>query len=175
MSTFATIYYGNGEVEKVHAPRPLRRMLHRLRCLSKSLARKSKGSHNWYKAKRRIARLHYRIGCIRQDFLQKLTHRLAALAKESEKAAKKLNSRAKRGSLKVETLNIAGWMKMWGRVVGDLAPHELYGSCRISWSGEVVSWRRRIVIILRPSCVHGARKRRTSPHEQGEWVDATAR
>ena len=54
LSTFATIYYGNGEVEKVHAPRPLRRMLHRLRCLSKSLARKSKGSHNWYKAKRRI-------------------------------------------------------------------------------------------------------------------------
>ena len=137
LSTFATIYYGNGEVEKVHAPRPLRRMLHRLRCLSKSLARKSKGSHNWYKAKRRIARLHYRIGCIRQDFLQKLTHRLAALAKESEKAAKKLNSRAKRGSLKVETLNIAGWMKMWGRVVGDLAPHEFIRqlSYKLEWRG----------------------------------------
>ena len=121
LSTFATIYYGNGEVEKVHAPRPLRRMLHRLRCLSKSLARKSKGSHNWYKAKRRIARLHYRIGCIRQDFLQKLTHRLAALAKV----------------VKVETLNIAGWMKMWGRVVGDLAPHEFIRqlSYKLEWRG----------------------------------------
>ena len=155
LSTFATIYYGNGEVEKIHAPRPLRRMLHRLRLLSKSLARKKRGSSNWYKAKRRIARLHYRIGCIRQDFLQKLTHRLAACAKV----------------VKVETLNIAGWMKMWGIVVGDIAPYEFVRQLKykMAWrGGEVIAAARNY-----PSsklCSACGRRNKTLTLAERRWV-----
>ena len=58
LSTFATIYYGNGEVEKIHAPRSLRRMLYRLRLLSKSLARKKRRSNNWYKKASINSNLH---------------------------------------------------------------------------------------------------------------------
>jgi Probable transposase len=32
-----------------------------------------KGSKNWLKAKRKLARLHYRVACVREDILQKLT------------------------------------------------------------------------------------------------------
>lgn len=49
------------------------RRLKKLRCLSKALARKKLGSANRAKAKRALARLHYRIACVRDDTLHKLT------------------------------------------------------------------------------------------------------
>jgi len=50
----------------------------KIRRLSKSLARKVKGSSNWKKAKEKLSRAHYRIACIRKDTLHKLTHFLAS-------------------------------------------------------------------------------------------------
>jgi putative transposase len=57
--------------------RPLRHLLKRLRRLNKELARRSKGGKNWQKTKSKLARLHYRIACLRADFLQKLTTQVA--------------------------------------------------------------------------------------------------
>src|SRR5205807_9965351 len=57
--------------------RPLRHLLKKLRRLNKELARRSKGSKNWQKTKSKLARLHYRIACLRGDLLHKLTTEVA--------------------------------------------------------------------------------------------------
>ena len=54
-------------------PKPLRRALRKLRRLNRRLHRKPKGSANRKRAAGRVARLHARIACIRQDVLHKLT------------------------------------------------------------------------------------------------------
>jgi len=59
--------------EHVLAPRPLKAALEKLQRLSRQLARKQKGSQRRAKAKIKVARLHYRISCVRNDALHKLT------------------------------------------------------------------------------------------------------
>jgi len=65
----------NGEM--FEGPKPLRQELRKLRRLSRRLSSKRKGSNNRNKACSRLARLHYRIRCIRQDALHKLTSYLS--------------------------------------------------------------------------------------------------
>lgn len=96
-------------VEKVAAPEPLRRRLRSLKRKQRQLARKRKGSKNREKAKAAVERQHYRIGCIREDFLHKLSDRLTAEAE----------------IVQVESLSIKGWQRRWGRKTSDLAPAEL--------------------------------------------------
>jgi putative transposase len=55
----------------------LRTALKKLRQANKRLHRRVKGSKNREKARRQVARLHYRITCMRDDVLHKLTTRLA--------------------------------------------------------------------------------------------------
>ncbi|MDR1612228.1 MAG: transposase [Planctomycetota bacterium] len=69
VSALATLSTG----EKVPGPKPHKAALSRLRRLSRGLSRKRKGSRNREKAKRQLARLHYRIGNVRNDSLHKLT------------------------------------------------------------------------------------------------------
>jgi putative transposase len=69
VSALATLSTG----ETIVGPKPLRALGKRMRRLNKSLSRKVKGSANFRKAKRKLGRLHYRIGCIRNDALHKLT------------------------------------------------------------------------------------------------------
>jgi putative transposase len=57
--------------------KPLRTLLKHLRQANKRLARRVKGSKNWYNAKEKLARLHYRIACAREDLLHKLTTEIA--------------------------------------------------------------------------------------------------
>ncbi len=49
-----------------------------LRRANKRLHRRNLGSNNREKARRQVARLHYRVTCLRDDLLHKLTTRLAA-------------------------------------------------------------------------------------------------
>jgi putative transposase len=56
----------------------LRTALKKLRQASKRLHRRIKGSKNREKARRQVARLHYRITCLRDDVLHKLTTRIAS-------------------------------------------------------------------------------------------------
>ena len=58
---------------KIKAPKPLKNKLKKPRRLNKSLSRKQKGSNNREKAKTKLSRLHYKIACIRKDYLHKLT------------------------------------------------------------------------------------------------------
>jgi putative transposase len=73
VETMATLSTG----EKVEGTKPHKRLLKRLKRLSRSLSRKVKGSRNREKAKRKIARLHARIAQIRSDAMHKLTTNLA--------------------------------------------------------------------------------------------------
>ena len=54
-------------------PQPLKAKLHRLKRYQRQLSRTIKGSKNRTKAKKRIAQLHYRITCSRNDYIHKLT------------------------------------------------------------------------------------------------------
>jgi len=62
--------------EKVGNPRFLEKAYRQLRRAQKKRSRKEKGSKNWEKQKRRIAKIHAKIADKRSDFLHKLTTRL---------------------------------------------------------------------------------------------------
>jgi putative transposase len=64
--------------EKFEAPRPLKKSLQKLQRLSRQLSRKQRGSNRRWKAKQKVARLHYRLACVRNDALHKLTTGLVA-------------------------------------------------------------------------------------------------
>jgi putative transposase len=76
VKTLATIYDGR-KFEEVEGPKPLGKLLAKLKRLSRSLTRKVKGSANRKKAADRLAKLHARIANVRSDALHKLTTRLA--------------------------------------------------------------------------------------------------
>jgi len=63
--------------EQVENQAFLKTALKKLRQANKRLHRRKLGSKKREKARRQVARLHYRIACLRQDMLQKLTTRLA--------------------------------------------------------------------------------------------------
>jgi putative transposase len=69
ISALATLSTG----ESIPGPKAHTVLLQRLRRVSRSLSRKVKGSKNRDKAKKKLARLHARIGHIRQDALHQLT------------------------------------------------------------------------------------------------------
>lgn len=57
--------------------RPLIHQLKQLRRRNKELARRTKGGKNWQKSKDKLGRLHDEIGCIRLDWLHKITTQIA--------------------------------------------------------------------------------------------------
>jgi putative transposase len=73
LKRFATLSSG----EFIVGPKPHRALDNRLRRLNRSLARKTKGSANFRKAKTKLSKLHKRIADIRQDAVHKLSHRIA--------------------------------------------------------------------------------------------------
>lgn len=88
----------------------MRKQLKRLRRFSRRLSRTQKGSKNRHKARIRLARLHYRIRCIRQDALHKLTSYL------SENFA----------IVAIEDLNVKGMLRHrpLARAIADMGFHE---------------------------------------------------
>jgi putative transposase len=81
--------------EKILGPQPHRALSLRLRRLNKSLFRKKRGSRNRDKTKRKLSRLHARIGNIRRNALHQLTHRLTRDF----------------GVIGIENLNVAGMVR----------------------------------------------------------------
>lgn len=91
---------------KIKAPKPLAVHLRKLRQLNKALSRTKKGSKNRQKAKTKLSRLHYKIRCIRQDSLHKLT---TGLVQDFDLIA-------------IEDLNVKGMVKnrRLSRAISDL-------------------------------------------------------
>ena len=101
METYLTLSNG----EKIQHPQPLKQSLNQLRKLNKALSRKVKGSHNWWRAVRELARLYRKIANQRKDWHYK---RATDLCRRFDTAV-------------VETLNLEGMKRLWGRKVSDLA------------------------------------------------------
>ena len=91
--------------EKIQHPQPLKQSLTKLRNLNKALSRKQKGSNGWWRAVRAVARLYRKVANQRKDFQWKLATYLCE----------------KFGTIAIETLNIDGMKRLWGRKVSDLA------------------------------------------------------
>src|SRR5690606_24124678 len=78
LSTFAVVADGEGrKLERIDSPRPLRKLLPKLRQKSRALSRKQTGSRNRYRARQRLSRVHGRIRNIRHDFLHRHSTQLA--------------------------------------------------------------------------------------------------
>jgi len=73
----------NGEVFDV--PKDYKRIKAKIAKLQSLNRNKVKGSANWKKGNQRIARLHYRLACLRRDWLHKLTRYLAQSFGDSHK------------------------------------------------------------------------------------------
>src|SRR5215470_4885475 len=73
LNRLATLSTGEGVENQAF----LKKALKQLRQANKRLHRRKLGSKNREKARRQVARLHYRITCLRDDVLHKLTTRLA--------------------------------------------------------------------------------------------------
>ena len=101
MDTYLTLNTG----EKIQHPQFLKQSLTELRKLTKGTSRKVKGSGNWWRAIRQLARLYRHITNQRRDWHFKLAtdlcRRFALIA--------------------TETLNLDGMKRLWGRKVSDLA------------------------------------------------------
>ena len=69
INTLATLSDGT----KYDNPRPLKRYERKLAREARKLSRKVHKSHNWFKQKRKVERIHYRIACIRNDAHHKAT------------------------------------------------------------------------------------------------------
>ena len=80
----------------------------KLRSFNKELSRKQKGSNGWWRAVRQLTRLYRKITNQRKDFHWQLASELC----------KKFDTIA------IETLNLDGMKRLWGRKVSDLAFYE---------------------------------------------------
>ena len=101
MDTYLTLNTG----EKIQSPQFLKQSLIELRKLYQSLSRKVKGSQNWWRAVREIARLHRHIANQRRDWHFKVA---TDLCRRFDLIA-------------TETLNLTGMKRLWGRKVSDLS------------------------------------------------------
>ena len=88
---FATLSTG----EELCSPRPYKQLEKKLAKLQWKNRNKVIGSNNYQKSQLKIAKLHYKISCIRQDFIHKLTNRLAKNHSE----------------IVIENLNVEGMIK----------------------------------------------------------------
>ena len=91
--------------EKIQHSQPLKQSLNKLRSLNKALSRKVKGSGNWWRCVRRLARLYRHIANQRKDWHWKLATDLCR----------------RFDTIVCETLNLDGMKRLWGRKVSDLA------------------------------------------------------
>lgn len=76
-------------------PKAYRRMSKKMKRLQRSVSRKIKGSKNRTKAIRKLAKLHYKVSCIRKDAIHKLTNHLAK----------------NHSVIKIEDLNVKAFLK----------------------------------------------------------------
>ncbi len=116
--------------ETYENPKALRHALKRLARLQRELTRRQKGSQNRAKTRAKIARLHYRIACLRQNAIHQATSRIVAKTKPD----------LERPALVVmEDLNVAGMMQngKLARAVADVGMGEFTRQMayKCTWNG----------------------------------------
>ena len=174
IKTMATLSYAD-TIEKIDAPKPLKRLLSKLKRLQRKLSRQGmhytmedyvdangetrkirKYSNNYMKTKTKLARLHAKIRNIRQDFLHKLTTRLV---KEFDVIC-------------IEDLNVKGMMAnhKLARAIMDLGFYEF--KRQLLYKAKM--WRKTVVIADRwyPSsktCSHCGEKLKSLELSDRDW------
>ena len=122
LNRLATLSTGEGYENQAF----LKTALKKLRQANKRLHRRVQGSKNREKARRQVARLHYRITCLRDDALHKLTTRIADCY----------------GIVGIEDLNLKGLFKnrRLARSFSDAALGKLLGllTCKVEQRGGQV-------------------------------------
>jgi len=107
-------------------PRALPKAQHKLARLQREMSRREKGSKKRVRSRRKVARLHYRISCLRKDALHKATSSIV-LAK------------TKPAVIVLEDLNVKGMVKnhCLARSVSDAAFAEFRRQCeyKCAWYG----------------------------------------
>ena len=91
INTLATLDNGT----KYENPKALKRYERKLKREQRKFSRKVFLSQNWYKQKRKVERLHYRIACIRKDAHHKATTEIVNMA----------------GAIAIETLKVTNLLK----------------------------------------------------------------
>ncbi len=99
--TFLTLSDG----VKIVSPQFYKQGLNAIRSANKALSRKQYLSNGWYRAKRHLAHVHKAIANRRRDWFFKLALRLVR----------------KYDKIAIETLNLEGMKKLWGRKISDIA------------------------------------------------------
>ena len=90
---------------KIESPEFYKQSLNAIRSANKTLSRKAYLSKGWFRAKRHLSRVHKDIANRRRDWFFKLALRLVR----------------KYDKIAIETLNLEGMKKLWGRKVSDIA------------------------------------------------------
>jgi len=102
VKTLAACSCGQGEHLHYENPKALYAGAQKLRRLQKKLSRQRRGSNRREKTKKKIARQHYRVSCIRSDAIHKATSQIVAKAKPPSKTPRVVG---------IEDLNVSGMMK----------------------------------------------------------------
>ena len=92
-------------------PCHLERDLSKLKRAQRALSRKQKGSSNWYRQKRRVARLHARIKDCRADYLHKLSTRLIRENQTIALESLRVQNMVKNGRL-ARSISSAAWSEL---------------------------------------------------------------
>ena len=101
MKTFLTLSDGI----KIFSPEFYKQSLNAICSANKALSRKQYLSNGWFRAKRHLTRVHKKIADRRRDWFFKLALRLVR----------------RYDNIAIETLNLDGMKKLWGRKVSDIA------------------------------------------------------
>ena len=90
---------------KIKSPQFYKQGLNTVRSANESLSRKQYLSNGWYRSKRHLSRIHKKITNQRRDWFFKLALRLVR----------------KYDKIAIETLNLEGMKRLWGRKISDIA------------------------------------------------------
>ena len=118
--------------EKIQSPQPLKQSLIELRKLNKSLSRKVKGSGNWWRAVRALARLYCKVADQRRDWHWKLATDLCRRFDTIVTETLNLNGMKRLWDAKSLTLPLDSSLRFWNSSVSNIIV-----SCVKSDSGQL--------------------------------------